>query len=113
MIRETDIDTMLEICFYAVERMASHLEDHNTVLEGIETDDHALLLNKVFHTLGASVGNFLYAYQDVGGETELIEAFQKGLSDYVKFCRQEDATELESCPTRLIDWVVDNDAYKN
>lgn len=113
MIREKDVDKMLEICFNAVERMASHLEDQSAALNDIETDSNELPLNKMLHTLGATVGNFLYAYQSVMGEPELIEAFNAGLRDYIKYCQQEDSSESESRPTRLIDWVVDNSAYKN
>jgi hypothetical protein len=113
MLKEKDVDKMLEICFNAVERMASHLEDCNATLDEIETDDTKLLLNKIFHTLGASVGNFLYAYQDVAEQPELVEAFKKGLRDYITYCQQEDVKEFDKRPTRLVDWIVDNDAYKN
>lgn len=113
MISEKDVDKMLEICFNAVEQMASYLEDRQAVLEQIDTNDTRLLLNKIFHTLGASVGNFLYAYQDVAEQPELVEAFKKGLRDYIKYCQDDDRANFDKRPTRLVDWIVDNNAYKN
>jgi hypothetical protein len=113
MISETDVDKMLEICFNAVEQMASYLEDRNAVLDEIETDNREQLLNKIFHTLGATVGNFLYAHQEVAEQPEIIEAFKKGLRDYIAKCREEDKAEFDKRPLRLVNWIVDNDAYKN
>ena len=113
MLKEKDVDKMLELCFNAVERMASYLEDQSDTFDEIETDDNKIPINKIFHTLGASIGNFLYTYRSVMEAPGLIEAFTQGLHDYLKFCQHEDAGSTNKRPTQLIDWVVDNDAYKN
>ena len=114
MLKEKDVDAILEVCFEAVERMASHLENENDVLEGIESVPRDVLLKKIFNTLGATIGNYLYAYQHVTGRKEVIGAFEQGMKSYIAFCRQEDGSEeAVERPTRLIDWVVDNDMYKN
>lgn len=105
-MKEKDVDNMLEICFEAVERMASHIEDQSNI-------DSGQPLNKLFHTLGAVIGNFLYTYQEIAKQPELMEAFMQGLHGYIKFCKDEDPEDFYKRPTRLIDWVIDSDAYRN
>ena len=106
----TDMTNMLDVCCDAVDRMARYLEYKNYALgeelgEELEKNE----LRKLFHTLGASVGNMLCTYQETLSCAEIVNAFKAGMNGFIDYCGKSEslADWLAS------NWFVDNNDYKN
>lgn len=116
------VDKMLELCYAAVDKMAAEIDggtgsmaEHGVLTEAQKVEK----INKFFHTLGATMGNFLLNFSDTVDQKELVESFKKGLDSFVAYCEADDPHDdgppLHARPgsLRVFGWLIDNSAYYN
>jgi hypothetical protein len=105
-----DTDVVLDVCYNAVERLALFLENNAARLDEerkeLEADPDAYSVRSM-RALGASMGNFLYSYEEVAEQDGLVAAFQRGLADFVAHCKELDRPKSRT-PLRLVEFMSDN-----